>query len=207
MLRGQVRAAGGLEEWLGIGRDSLDDLRPRLERARGMDVLVASGGVSVGDRDLLGRALEDAGFEKIFWRVRSSPGKPLLFGRMGRTLVFGLPGNPVSAMVAFENFVRPALRRLQGDARPERLRVLARAETAIEGPEDRRHFARVRLATDANGWRAREVGPAGSGNLSSMVDANALAIVPEGQRRVERDGTVSVMVLQDPDGPTPGTAG
>ncbi len=203
-LRGAIRDAGADERWLGLGRDTLGDLGARIARAAGADVLVASGGVSVGDRDLLGAALADAGFAKIFWRVRSSPGKPLLFGRLGRTLVFGLPGNPVSAFVAFENFVRPALRRLQGDAHPERPRLPARAESVIEGPRDRRHFARARVAVDAAGARVREVGPKGSGNLSSLVHANALAVVPEGRDRVEAGEVVETILLGPPDGPDRG---
>lgn len=200
VLRGAVRDAGAVETWLGIGRDSLADLAERIGRGRSADVLVATGGVSVGDRDRLGEALARAGFAKIFWRVRSSPGKPLLFGRLGNTLVFGLPGNPVSALVAFENFVRPALRRLQGDAHPERPRLAARADAAIEGPEDRRHFARVRLSVHPGGARVHEVGPKGSGNLRSMLQANALAIVPEGRARVEAGETVEAMLLGAPDG-------
>jgi molybdopterin molybdotransferase len=197
-LVGQARAAGALAARLDLVRDSIEDLVRRLEEARGADVLVTSGGVSVGDRDLLGAALQRAGFRKIFWRVRSSPGKPLLFGRLGDALVFGLPGNPVSAMVAFENFVRPSLRRLQGDPRPDRRRVVARAHAALEGPEDRRHFARVRLAWGPSGYVVREVGPAGSGNLSSMVAANGLAILPEGTRRIDAGQPVEVIVLAEP---------
>ncbi len=203
-LRGALRDAGAREQWLGLGRDTLDDLASRIARGAEADVLLVSGGVSVGDRDLLGAALAGVGFTKIFWRVLSSPGKPLLFGRLGATLVFGLPGNPVSALVAFENFVRPSLRRLEGDANPERPRLPARAGAAIEGPKDRRHFARVRLVVDAGGARVREVGPTGSGNLSSLVRANALAVVPEGRARVEEGELVETMLLGAPDGPGSG---
>lgn len=194
-LLGHLRAAGAIPQSLGIGRDDLADLARRIEQAHGADVLVTSGGVSVGDRDLLREALAVAGFSEIFWRVASSPGKPLVFGRLGDTLVFGLPGNPVSSLVAFENFVRPALRRLQGDAHPERARVLARVEERFSGSGDRRHFARVRLAYGPDGYRVREVGPRGSGNLFSMVMANGLAIVPEGRKLVEAGETVEVIVL------------
>jgi molybdopterin molybdotransferase len=194
-LAGQIRAAGGLLQRLGIARDDLADLAPRLERARGADVLVTSGGVSVGDRDLLREALARAGFREILWRVASSPGKPLLFGKLGGSLVFGLPGNPVSSMVAFENFVRPSLRLLQGDATPDRPRICARVVGALSGAKDRRHFARVRVAYGEDGYSAREVGPAGSGNLRSMVEANGLAIVHEGRKKVEAGEIVEVMLL------------
>lgn len=198
-LVGQVRAAGAIARRMALAADDLDVLVERIEAARAADVLVTSGGVSVGDRDFLDAALTRLGFRRIFWRVASSPGKPLLFGRLGGTLVFGLPGNPVSSMVAFENFVRPALRMLQGDVQPERPRTIARAAAAISGPRNRRHFARVRLAHDGSDWIAREVGPKGSGNLRSMADANALAIVPEGLDRVEAGERVEVMLLGMPD--------
>jgi molybdopterin molybdotransferase len=143
--------------------------------------------------------LEQLGFRKIFWRVASSPGKPLLFGRLGGTLVFGLPGNPVSSMVAFENFVRPALLGLQGSLRPLRTPVSARTETVLSGPEDRRHFARVRVFRRGDALAVREVGPHGSGNLRSMANANGLAIVPEGVARREVGEWVEVRLLGEPD--------
>jgi len=205
-LVGQVREAGALVASVGLARDDAADLRARLERGAQADVLLTSGGVSVGDRDLVQPVLTDLGFEKVFWRVAASPGKPLLFGRLGATLVFGLPGNPVSSSVAFENFVRPALRVLQGDARPDRTRAMARAAATISGPEDRRHFARVRITAGADGLVAHEVGPHGSGNLSSVMRANGLAIVPEGRARIEVGESAEVILLSAPD-PSPGGEG
>jgi molybdopterin molybdotransferase len=198
-LAGQVHEAGGVVRDLGIARDDRADLAARLAGVTGLDVLITSGGVSVGDRDEVQAVLVELGLERLFWRVASSPGKPLLFGRLGRTLVFGVPGNPVSSMVAFENFVRPTLRRLQGDRRPERLRVRARLDGELTGPKDRRHFARVRLRWSDNGFRVAEVRPHGSGNLRSMVNANALAVLPEGRDRAEAGAWVDVMVISDPD--------
>ncbi len=194
-LAGQVREAGGVPIELGLVGDDREELRAGIERARDADVLVTSGGVSVGDRDEVQDVLAEAGFEKILWRIRSSPGKPLLFGRLGSLLVFGLPGNPVSSMVAFENFVRPTLRRLQGDASPERPRIRARVAGQLKGPKDRRHFARVRCTIELDGPVVREVGPHGSGNLRSMLNANALAIVPEGIARLDEGATVEVVRL------------
>ncbi|MBZ0266783.1 molybdopterin molybdenumtransferase MoeA, partial [bacterium] len=178
-----------------IARDDPAELERRVRGAAGCDVLLTSGGVSVGDHDHVQDVLVAAGFRKIFWRVASSPGKPLLFGRMGETLVFGLPGNPVSSAVAFGNFVRPALGRLHGITDVRRPRVTAIAETDLAGPEDRRHFARVQLVWDGHGWRAGEVGPHGSGNLRSLVNANALAVLPEGVRRVAAGDPVEVILL------------
>jgi molybdopterin molybdotransferase len=198
-LAGQVRDAGGELEDLGIGRDDPRDLARRIERGRDADVLITSGGVSVGDHDEVQNVLLAAGLERLLWRVSASPGKPLLFGRMGETLVFGLPGNPVSSMVCFENFVRPVLRSLQGDTRPERPRVQAKLLDSISGPESRRHFARVRVAWTADGFVAREVRPLGSGNLRSMVYANGLAIIPEGRAMAEAGELLTVVLLGFPD--------
>jgi molybdopterin molybdotransferase len=198
-LAGLVREAGGIALELGIAPDDEDELASRIAAGGTADVLLTSGGVSVGDRDRVPAILEAAGFEKIFWRVMASPGKPLLFGRLGKTLVFGLPGNPVSSMVAFENFVRPTLRRLQGDPRPERDRMRARVRGELAGPEDRRHFARVIWSRGRRGPVVREVGPHGSGNLRSMARANGLAVLPEGVARRDEGDEVEVMVLGRPE--------
>lgn len=206
-LAAQAREAGADVHDLGIARDDPRDLAMRLEQGRDHDVLLTSGGVSVGDRDLVQSVLAGLGFRRIFWRVEASPGKPLLFGRLGDALVFGIPGNPVSSMVSFENFVRPLLRRLEGDTRPERPRVRALLADPVRGPKDRRHFARVRLTWRPEGFVAEEVHPHGSGNLRSMANANALAVVPEGVERIERGETVEVMMLGEPDAWDGGDAG
>jgi molybdopterin molybdotransferase len=206
-LRGLVREAGAEVRDLGLVRDDPAELAARLSASEGLDVLITSGGVSVGDRDEVQAVLLGLGFERAFWRVASSPGKPLLFGRLHGTLVFGLPGNPVSSMVAFENFVRPAIRALEGDRRPDRLRVRARLDGELRGPDDRRHFARVRLRWSEGGFRISEVGPHGSGNLRSMVNANALAVLPEGRGHAKAGEELEVIVLGDPDGAEQGSGG
>jgi molybdopterin molybdotransferase len=198
-LAAQAREAGAEVRDLGIARDDPADLARRLREGAGADVILTSGGVSVGDRDHVQSVLGGLGFHRIFWRVDASPGKPLLFGKLGSSLVFGVPGNPVSSMVSFENFVRPLLRRLEGDARPGRPRVRAVLSDPVRGPRDRRHFARVRLAWGRDGFIAAEVRPHGSGNLRSMAGANALAVLPEGIDRLERGETAEVMMLGEPD--------
>lgn len=195
VLAGLARECGAQVTDLGVARDDRADLAQRIEQARAYDVLLTSGGVSVGDRDHVQEVLLGAGFEKVFWRVATSPGKPLLFGKLGDTLVFGLPGNPVSSSVAFENFVRPALGKLEGDAGGERIVVRAVTDTALSGPEDRRHFARVSVTWRPDGYHVDEVRPHGSGNLMSMVKANGLAVLPEGVRAVEVGSGVDVILL------------
>jgi molybdopterin molybdotransferase len=196
----QAREAGAEVIDLGFGRDDEEDLASRLEGARSVDVLLTSGGVSVGDRDLVRAVLDRLGFRETFWRVLASPGKPLLCGRLGDVRVFGLPGNPVSSMVAFENFVRPVLRLLLGDPDPERPRVRVTVDAAVRGPADRRHFARVRVSAAPDGLRAREVGPHGSGNLTSVLRANGLLVVPEGRAAWEAGDVAEAVLLGVPDG-------
>jgi molybdopterin molybdotransferase len=196
-LAGQVHEAGGEPVVLGAASDEPRDLLRSLERAREADVLLTSGGVSVGDRDRVREALSQLGFCQIFWRVAVSPGKPLVFGTLGRTLVLGLPGNPVSSMVSFENFVRPLLLLQQGALVHERPRVRARLLGAIVGPVERRHFARAWATVSEDGVTVREVGPLGSGNLRSMVRANALAVLPEGKGRAEEGEWLETMLIRE----------
>ena len=179
-LAAAVAEAGGLPLPLGIARDDLDDIRGRLASARGADVLVTTAGASVGDHDVVKDALEAEGFELDFWRVRMRPGSPASFGRIGHTLVFGLPGNPVSALVTFHVLVAPALRALQG--RRLRHNAVERVVTAEPIPTKAglAHFLRVRLERGQGGLRAaRLTGPQGSGILTSVSRADALLVVPE----------------------------
>src|SRR5690606_29796635 len=130
---------------LGIARDDEASLRAYFEAAEGLDALITSAGVSVGEHDLVRDVLTALGFELDFWRVRMRPGSPFSFGRLGRTPVFGLPGNPVSALVTFEVFVRPALRRMAGrrdvHSRTSRVRLGERVESKavlVHRSEERR---------------------------------------------------------------------
>jgi molybdopterin molybdotransferase len=194
-LAGQIAQAGGIAIDRGVIGDDAAAIASALEGAFDADVLITSGGVSVGDHDLVKSALEAAGARRVFWRVAASPGKPVFFGVRDKTLVFGLPGNPVSSMVTFECFVRPALRRMQGDAHPERPRIRARLAGELRGAGARRHFARVTLHADDRGFVVQEVGPRGSGNLRSMSRANALAVIPEGTDVLPAGATVDVIVM------------
>ena len=178
-LAAAIEAAGGIAMPLGIARDDLDDIAARLERARDADVLLTTAGASVGDHDVVKEALERAGYRVDFWRVRMRPGSPASFGRLGRTLVFGLPGNPVSALVTFHVLAAPALRALQG--RPDAHSPVERVVLAEPMPTKAglAHFLRVRLERTRGYARARLTGPQGSGILSSMGVADALLVIPE----------------------------
>jgi molybdopterin molybdotransferase len=177
-LMAQVIEAGGEPINLGVAPDQLDAITERIRWGfDAADVLVTSAGVSVGELDLVRDALEQSGAELHLWKVSMRPGKPITFGTRGGRPVFGLPGNPVSAMVTFELFVRPALRRMAGARALDRPRIAARALEKIDNPGSRRGYLRVTLTPDAQGFGARLTGDQGSAILRSMVLADGLAVV------------------------------
>ena len=176
-LFAQVLEAGGEPLNLGIARDQLDAIEERLRWAASADLVLSSAGVSVGDYDLVKTALTRAGAQLHLWQVSMRPGKPITFGTIGQRPIFGLPGNPVSAMVTFELFVRPALRRMAGFRAIHRLRLRARALTPIANPGFRRGYLRVTLEREGGEWGARLTGDQGSAILTSMVRADGLAVV------------------------------
>jgi molybdopterin molybdotransferase len=176
---GQVVAAGGDPILLGIARDDPDETRRLLAAALENDVVITSGGVSVGDYDFVRQVQDELGVERRFWGVRTKPGKPLAFGVRGDTLVFGVPGNPVAAMVSFELYVRPALLALQGRRDIYRPWFYARSAEPVHRSKDRTEVRRCLLAHDPDGgFRFTTTGPQGSGILSSMAGAEALCFVP-----------------------------
>jgi molybdopterin molybdotransferase len=197
-LAAAVHQAGGLARRLPIVRDDRAALRAALRGARGADVLVTTGGVSVGERDLVRQALEAAGARLDFWRVAMRPGKPIAFGRMGRTLVFGLPGNPASALTTFELYARPALRALAGLPGSGRVMVRGRLGAAHEKPAELTVFLRVRVERSGGGLTLRPLRTQASGNLTSSAGVDALAVLPAGRRRLREGTTVEAILLRPP---------
>ena len=198
-LRAAIQDAGGTPVDLGIAADSVDDVKDRLGVAGDVDLVVTTAGVSVGEHDLVRDAITSLGGGVLFSRVRIRPGGPLNFGSVAGGPWIGLPGNPVSSLVTFELFVRPAIRRLAGHALPFRRTVpVVTAEPLTLGPP-LRHFLRVTL-TQATGGppSARLTGSQSSGVLSSMARADALLIVPEDRARVPAGTMLSALVLDDP---------
>jgi molybdopterin molybdotransferase len=200
-LAAQVREAGGIPVNLGIARDSREDLEAHFRAGLGADMLVSTAGVSVGDRDFVREVMEKLGADLDFWKVNMRPGKPLTFGRP----FFGLPGNPVSSMVTFELFVRPAMRRLAGDPRLFRPRVTARMGAVLDNPGPRWGYLRVQLAEEPGGLVARATGEQGSGILTSMLRADALAVVPP-DTRLEPGEPVEVILLRSEALPSSGAS-
>ena len=164
-------------------------------------MLLTVGGVSVGERDLVRAALRGAGARLSFWRVAIRPGKPFTFGLWGRTVVFGLPGNPASALVTFELFVRPALRALEGLAGDGRVWTWVRLREPQRKPLELSVYLRVRLSEpqDVSGlpW-AEPLRTQRSGDLTSLAGADALAILPAGLDRFRRGAAVRALVLRPP---------
>ena len=199
-LIAQVIEAGAVPVSLGVAGDRLEDIQSRLGWGLGCDLLMSSAGVSVGEHDFVKEALGRLGAEQHLWLVDMRPGKPIAFATIpqdgkGALPVFALPGNPVSAMVTFELFVRPAILRTAGHTRLQRPIVKARALEPIANPGRRRGYLRVTLAPDGDGYGARLTGTQSSGVLRSMVAADGLAVVA-GDTTIPVDALVSVIVLR-----------
>jgi molybdopterin molybdotransferase len=195
-LMAQTLEAGAVPLNLGVAEDRLSAIETRLRDGLAGDVLVSSAGVSVGEHDLVKEALEGLGAELHLWQVAMRPGKPLTFGSIGGRPIFGLPGNPVSAMVTFELFVRPALRKMAGHRSLMRPRLRATALEPIPNPGHRRGYLRVTLNPHEGGYGARLTGDQGSAILRSMVLADGLAVVP-GDTVIKEGGHVEVIVVRD----------
>ena len=192
---GMVREAGAEPLRLGVVRDDAALLeRTILDNLDRVDLFVTSGGVSVGDYDMVKDVLGKLG-EMNFWKVAMRPGKPQAFGHIGGKPLFGLPGNPVSVMVSFEQFVRPALRKMMGcmNVRPE---VSAVLDTPLGRKTGRAEYIRVVAQWHDGAYHVRATGPQGSGILRSMVLGNALAILPEDVGRLEPGAEVTIQLLR-----------
>jgi molybdenum cofactor synthesis domain-containing protein len=161
------------------------------------DVVVTSGGVSVGEKDLVKGTMLKLGVEQVFWGVKFKPGKPLFFGARGDVSVFGLPGNPVSAMVCFELFVRPALVKMMGRQERGRPRIQVYFEKDVRNNFGRMHAMRVSLEKTERGWLARSVGAQGSGLVSSLTKADALALIGPESEEVKSGEFVEAIVLRE----------
>ena len=193
----QVAETGGVPVVLGIGRDDPQGLGEMLDRAATADLVITTGGVSMGDYDYVRPVLADSGVAVRFWKVAMKPGKPLVFGLKGRVPFFGLPGNPVSAMVVFEEFVRPALRLLQGHSRlfrPLLEAVLGDEAGSVRTKRGRMDFVRCRVERDGAGFRVTSVKQQGSGILKTLVEANALLVIPANATGADPGDRVSVQI-------------
>lgn len=193
-LASQVKMCGAEAILLGIARDSMEDLSNKIQQGLRADILLTSGGVSVGDYDLVKDMLRKMG-QINFWKVAMRPGQPLAFGLVSGKPLFGLPGNPVSSMVSFEQFVRPAILKMMGHANLFRPTILAELGEDLEKKAGLTHFLRCRLIRGNDKILATTTGEQGSGMLSSMVKAQGLIVLPPEVTKARAGQKVKVMIL------------
>ncbi len=190
-------SCGAVPKFFGIVPDAREKLEKVFaEAAETCDVIITSGGVSVGDFDLVKTVIEEMG-SVDFWRVRMKPGKPLAFGAMGGRPLFGLPGNPVSVMVNFEMFVRPLLLSMMGAREFQRKRTTGKLEHEYTEKPTRTKIIRGVASRTRDGLTVRTTGMQGSGILMSMVLANCFFVMPEGLKKLKKDDVVEIIPLDN----------
>lgn len=190
-----VQEAGGIPFLLGIARDTPAALKEKISHGLTADILVLSGGVSMGDYDFTKTVFHELGAEMNFWKLAIRPGQPLAFGKIQGKLAFGLPGNPVSSMVTFEQLVRPAMLKMSGHRTYGRPVLQAIFQEKFSKRTDRRHFLRGVLTQEEGVFKVRTTGAQGSGILTSMVKANCLIDIPVEVERVNPGDLVSIQLL------------
>ena len=190
-----VQEAGGIPILLGIAKDTPDSLKDKIRQGLTCDILVLSGGVSMGDYDFTKPVFAELGADMNFWKLAIRPGQPVAFGKIQGKLAFGLPGNPVSSMVTFDQLVRPAMMKLGGHTNWERPTVKATFQETFSKQPDRRHFLRGVLAHENGALVVRTTGKQGSGILTSMVKANGFIDVPEEVENLQPGDFVDVQLL------------
>ncbi len=196
-LAAQVLECGATPIMLAIARDKKSDLQKKFKTALNADVIISSGGVSVGDFDFVKNVMGEIGNAMRFWQVAMRPGKPLAFGAIEGVPLFGLPGNPVSAMVSFEQFVRPALLKMLGNKKIFRQTISATCTDGFEKKAGFRHFIRAVVRRENGQYIATTTGDQGSGILKSMVAANGLIVMGENETHIKKGSTVTVQLLDD----------
>jgi molybdopterin molybdotransferase len=194
-LAAQVKDCGAIPIQLGIAKDRKEEIKEKLHQGIRADVLLSSAGVSVGDYDFVKDVLTDLGMKMIFWKVAMKPGRPLAFGIIQGKPVFGLPGNPVSSMVSFEQFVRPSLLKMMGHRQLFRPMIEAILKGDIRKKPGRRHYIRASVSFERDRYFVTITGDQGSGILTSMVKANGLVIIPEDREDVKAGEKVKVQLL------------
>jgi molybdopterin molybdotransferase len=191
---------GAIPAMFDIVRDKREELADALKRATGADFIITTGGVSMGDFDMVKNVLASEG-DFDFWRVRMKPGKPIAFGKIGGVPVLGLPGNPVSAMVTFEMFARPAILKMLGKSYWHKPAIEATLLDGDRNRDGRRVYLRAHVEKRDGEYFASLTGPQGSGILTSMSAANGLAIIPEDVAEVKAGDKVQVLMLDWPEDP------
>ena len=198
LLEAAVRQAGAVPHRLGVARDTVGSLREKFAEAMQHDLILTSGGVSVGDFDLVKNIMTEQGVMH-FWRINMRPGKPVAFGHIGKIPLLGLPGNPVSAAVTFELFGRPVIRKMLGHTRLVRPQIDVIVADGVSDRAMRRHYVRARVEWRDGHFVAHTTGNQGSNIMTSLLNANALVIVPEGGVEVHPGDTAKAIMLNWPE--------
>ncbi len=194
-LQALVVESGAKVRFLGIGGDKKSRIRTLLRDALRDDVVIVTGGVSVGRYDVVKEVLAEIGVEILFWKVNIRPGRPMVFGAKEGSLVFGLPGNPVSTGVTFLQFVRPALLKMLGHRELSLTRLQAVSDGHLKKSDGKRHYLRGIVRQEGGALRVRTTGSQSSGVLSSLLKANCLIVLPETVSEVPPGGEVTVELL------------
>jgi len=194
-LAGAIREVGAEAVILKVARDDAGEIRERLAEAMTFDVVLSTGGVSVGQFDHVKGALDELGMRQLFHGVAQKPGRPLKFGTAGYRPIFGLPGNPVSTLVCFYLYARPAILKMSGRGRVGLPRIDARCAVDIKISKDLTEFVRVKLERGADGWLATPTGSQGSGILSSLSRADGLLIGPSTETLLKAGAQATVLLL------------
>ena len=198
LLEAAVRRAGAVPHRLGVARDTVESLREKFTETMQSDLIITSGGVSVGDFDLVKNIMTEQGAIN-FRRINMRPGKPVAFGHIGKVPLLGLPGNPVSAAVTFELFGRPVIRKMSGHTRLLRPQIEVVVEDGVSDRAMRRHYVRARVEWRDGRYVAHTTGNQGSNIMTSLLNANALVIVPEGGVEVHPGDRAKAMMLEWPE--------
>ena len=198
LLEAAVQQAGAEPLRLGVARDTVESLREKFTEAIRCDLIITSGGVSVGEFDLVKNIMTEQG-EIHFWRINMRPGKPVAFGHISGVPLLGLPGNPVSAAVTFELFGRPVIRKMSGHKHLARPQVSVIVEDGVSDLAMRRHYVRARVEWRDGHFIAHTTGNQGSNIMTSLLNANALVIVPEGGIEVHPGDTAKAIMLDWPE--------
>lgn len=197
-IAAQVMESGGDPVMLGIAGDEVERTRDRVREGILGDLLITTGGVSVGDRDCVKEAIVSLGGEIRFWKVHMKPGKPVAFAVLEGKPVFALPGNPAAAMISFEVFVRPALLKMTGHTRIFRPTVTAALADPVANRGDRPHLIRVRVEARQDGYVATVTGDQGSARLSSLTEGNGFMKIAPGTTLAPGESVV-VSLLDRPE--------
>jgi molybdopterin molybdotransferase len=198
LLEAAVRLAGAIPHRLGVARDTVESLREKFTEAIQYDLIITSGGVSVGDFDLVKNIMAEQGHVD-FWRINMRPGKPVAFGSIGKVPLLGLPGNPVSAAVTFELFGRPIIRKMLGHTRLLRPQIDVVVTDGVDEHVMRRHYVRAWVEWRDGRFVARTTGNQGSHITTSLLHTNALVIVPEGGVQIQPGGSAKAIMLTWPE--------